>query len=492
MIVAGAQVHRAALYAVHLALKQRYLAVHLQVGQAVEHTAARALQLFAPEQVVKLVKPGVRLKKHHDLFAVFRRLCQRGHNGAVAAYAVKRLLDGAHGGILRRTLHQMHHGIKRMIGVIHQPVAPVDLLKHIVAHQLGDGQRLHVFILELRPLDHAVKAHEHFIQIQRAGDTVTPVLIHPEKLHEQGKHFLAHALLGLQAHNIAGVALGQHFAHGGQHIGTGFLHHGKILVAKHPEHRRVLHLLAGEEAVGVMLDDVLHADQVLHLLIRRKVKQARQRCGQRHHLELGGLAAAPHQLYAQVELLLLHAVGNQILHLKVGADFALKQHLFAFAHHIIQRKGGEQAHAFEVQLAAHALVQGILAVALAQDGLVYPAVELFARYATQALCLIFASRVDAAVAHLKKLIHIGGDNRQKLGALQKRIGGIIRLVHNTSVKAKPAKLPVLHCLALDLAHVRSHVITPFLWCAFHSVGTDVCAPQGRVHQNRLYHRIPGS
>ena len=463
MIVAGTQMHRAAAFAVHIAFKQRYLAVHLQVGQAIEHAAARAFQLFAPEQVVEFIKTGMGFKQHHDLLAVLRRLGQRSHDGAVAAYAVERLLDGAHLGILRRVLHQVHHRIKRVIGMIHQPVALVNALKHILAHQLGNGQRLHAFVLHFRTLDHAVEAHEHLIQIQRAGDAIAAFLLHLEDLHQKGEHLFAHALLRFQTHHRAGSTLAQHFTHGRHHIGTGLLHNGEVLVAQHAEHRRMLHFLAGEQTVGIVLDDVFQTDQVLHILFLRQIKQTGQGRGQSDHFELGSLAAAAHQLDAQIQFLLLHAVGNQILHLQVGDDLMLKQHLFALAHGIIQREGGEQAHALQIEFAAHAFIEGVLAVALAQDGLVHLAVQLFAIHAAKTLFIAFTVLINAVITHLQKFIHIGGHDRQKLCALQKRVGRVIRFVHDPAVKAQPAQLAVFQSLALDLAHARTHVSTPSLW-----------------------------
>ena len=98
--------------------------------------AARAREALAPVEVVFLVKARVRLEEHLHLLAVFGGLGQRRHDGAVAADAVERLADGADRRVLRGQLHQMHHRRKAVVGMVEQPVAPVDLLKRVPAHQL--------------------------------------------------------------------------------------------------------------------------------------------------------------------------------------------------------------------------------------------------------------------------------------------------------------------------------------------------------------------
>ena len=68
--------------------------------------------------------------------------------------------------------------------------------------------------------------------------------------------------------------------------------------------------------------------------------------------------------------------------------------------------------------------------------------------------------VDALIAHLNELIQVGGDDGEKLGALQKRIVGIVRFFLYSPVKRKPTQFAVLDGVPLCFAFVRRTHIPP--------------------------------
>ena len=70
--------------------------------------------------------------------------------------------------------------------------------------------------------------------------------------------------------------------------------------------------------------------------------------------------------------------------------------------------------------------------------------------------------VDALIAHLNELIQVGGDDGEKLGALQKRIVGIVRFFLYSPVKRKPTQFAVLDGVPLCFAFVpRTHIPPSF-------------------------------
>ena len=459
MVVAGAQVHLAARLSVHLAFKQGDLAVRLKARQAVHHAAARAREPLAPVEVVFLVKARMRLEEHLHLLAVFGGLGQRRHDGAVAADAVERLTDGAHRRVLRGQLHQMHHRSKAVVGMVEQPVAPVDLLKRVLPHQGGHLHRLGRRILQPGPLDQRVEVHQHSIQIQRPRDAVAPLTLQPELPHQKREHLLAHALLGLQTHHLAPQAAGEHLAHSGHDILARALPDGEVLVANDAEHRHMLHLILGKQAVQVMLDHILHADEALLLLDLGQVKQPGQRRRQPHQTERPRPMPGARKLDQQVELLLTGTAAPERLHLQKGPYFLFKQRFFAPDMILVQRKGGIELHALQIELATDALIEQVLGVVLMQKLTVDAAVERTPANAAELLSHL-RGLVDALIAHLNELIQVGGDDGEKLGALQKRIVGIVRFFLYSPVKRKPTQFAVLDGVPLCFAFVRRTHISP--------------------------------
>ena len=126
---------------------------------------------------------------------------------------------------------------------------------------------------------------------------------------------------------------------------------------------------------------------------------------------------------------------------------------------LVQRKGGIELHALQIELAADALIKQVLGVVLVQKLTVDAAVERMPADAAELLSLL-RGLVDALIAHLNELIQVGGDDGEKLGALQKRVVGIVRLLLYSPVKRKPTQFAVLDGVPLCFAFVRRTHISP--------------------------------
>ena len=147
------------------------------------------------------------------------------------------------------------------------------------------------------------------------------------------------------------------------------------------------------------------------------------------------------------------------LHLQKGPYFLFKQRFFAPDMILVQRKGGIELHALQIELAADALIKQVLGVVLVQKLTVDAAVERMPADAAELLSLL-RGLVDALIAHLNELIQVGGDDGEKLGALQKRIVGIVRFFLYSPVKRKPTQFAVLDGVPLCFAFVRRTHIPP--------------------------------
>ena len=98
--------------------------------------AAGLFQLLGPEDVIFLVKPGLQLHQHGNLFPVFRRRSQSRDDGGISADPVKGLLDGQHIWILCRRPDEIHHRIEAFIGMHQQDISLPDIGEDIVViHQ---------------------------------------------------------------------------------------------------------------------------------------------------------------------------------------------------------------------------------------------------------------------------------------------------------------------------------------------------------------------
>ncbi len=91
--------------------------------------------------VRQLVESSLQLDERHDLLAGLRGADERMDDRAVRRGAVQGLLDREHVGIARRLLHErLDRGRERVVGVMHEDVAPPDRREH-VGRPLGRLQR---------------------------------------------------------------------------------------------------------------------------------------------------------------------------------------------------------------------------------------------------------------------------------------------------------------------------------------------------------------
>ena len=136
MVVAGAEVAVGAEALRLLADDQRHLGVGLEVDEAVDHLDAGPLQVARPADVALLVEARLQLDQGGHRLAGLGRLDQRRHDRAAVAGAVERLLDRDHVRVARRLLHELHHHLEALVGVVDDEILLADRGEAVAAEIL--------------------------------------------------------------------------------------------------------------------------------------------------------------------------------------------------------------------------------------------------------------------------------------------------------------------------------------------------------------------
>ena len=116
---------------------QTHLGVHLVAHHAIDHMDAGFLEAPGPGDVVGLVESRLQLHHHGDLLAVLHRVHQSTHDAAIAAGAVKGLLDRQHARISGGLLEEVQHTVETLVRVVQQKIPFPETLKDI--HPFAQG-----------------------------------------------------------------------------------------------------------------------------------------------------------------------------------------------------------------------------------------------------------------------------------------------------------------------------------------------------------------
>src|SRR5215831_14335522 len=143
--------------------QQAQLAVCLKPDQAVIHLHALVFEGAGPLDVGGLIKSGLELQYRDDL--LFRRggRDQRADNRRVLAGAVDGLLQRDHVRIAGGAFDEIHHRVKRIVGMVEQNIPLPQLLKNTAA---GGGQAQ---LAGHEALVFQVRALGQLIEVEQAG-----------------------------------------------------------------------------------------------------------------------------------------------------------------------------------------------------------------------------------------------------------------------------------------------------------------------------------
>ena len=107
IVIAGAQMDIAAKPIVISTNHQTHLGMDLVSHHAVDHVNAGLFEAAGPGDVVGLVKSCLQFHHYGDLLAVLHRIHEGSHDAAIAARAIKGLLDSQNARIGRCLLEEL-------------------------------------------------------------------------------------------------------------------------------------------------------------------------------------------------------------------------------------------------------------------------------------------------------------------------------------------------------------------------------------------------
>ena len=122
-----------------------------KANETKDHVHSGALEAPGPQNIIFLVKSGLKLNDHRDLLA---QLCGRNegvNDRAVTTTAVEGLLDGKDVWIVGCHLQKLDHGVKAVVGMVQKNIFSAHQGKEIfVTHHLHGKSWVKRRIFEVR------------------------------------------------------------------------------------------------------------------------------------------------------------------------------------------------------------------------------------------------------------------------------------------------------------------------------------------------------
>ena len=274
IIVAGADLRQVLILAVDAAGDKGQLGMDLVIVEAVEHSAARVLELLGPVDVVLLVKAGAQLDHRDDLLAVLGSGDQGVHDLGVAGHAVERHFDRHNVGVSTRAQQHLDKRANALVRVGQQHVMLADLGVQVVPcrglHGLCRGieQRRVAAVSRDAPGQLEQRAG---VERRRLG--ITAIRGHDELVPQEFDDLLRGVRPELQAHSRELTALFQQLAHDIAEIDVVIHHalvHRDVRVAGHAEQALLLHRAGAENRRGIVGDQLLHKGKAGRLAVLDK------------------------------------------------------------------------------------------------------------------------------------------------------------------------------------------------------------------------------
>ena len=241
---------------------QADLGVGLVAANAVDDVRPRLLERARPLDVRLLVEARHQLHDDGDLLARLRRPRQRLHDGAVAAGAIQRLLDGEDVGVGGGLRDERDHRVERLVRMVEEDFAfrhPPEHVGEVERPRLQRRQRLEgrlAEVLEGGQL-HQRKEGPH---VQRTAHVVDVRDFDLEPLDQDAEQGVADPLLHLQPDHPAEAPLAQLVFDRLQVVAPAFLVQLHLRVARDAEGGRLQDRLAREQRGQLGPDDLLEQD----------------------------------------------------------------------------------------------------------------------------------------------------------------------------------------------------------------------------------------
>ena len=244
----------------------RDLGVRLEAEDAVDDVAAGFLEAARHDDVVLLVEARLDLHEHRDLLAVAGSVGERRDDRRLARDAVERLLDGEYGIVIGGRADEVLDRRERLVRMVDEHVLLADGLPDVLRLARGklDRRLRHEGLVAQRIVAAEVGERREEGAAERPVNRVDVELVELELLLERLARLLRARFGDLEAHGRALAPLLEGFLDFEQQV-VDVLADVEVGVARDTERRRLEDLVAGEEALGEVAQDVLKVEVVLEL-----------------------------------------------------------------------------------------------------------------------------------------------------------------------------------------------------------------------------------
>ena len=273
----------------------------LEADDPVDHVDARLFEGTGPADVGLLVEARLQLDDRRHLLAVLGRPDQRGHDGAVPAGAVERLLDPQHGGVLGRLGDEgLDRGGEGVVGVVDQHVALAqdgEELGRLMGRRRQAGRRhgrpgLDVQVGTVQGVDPPQPA-----QVERGRHAEDAVARHLELGGQQLDELLVHVGAHLESQGPTEPAAAQLHLNGHQQVVRLVLFERQVGVAGDAEGVVLPDAHAREQGLEMRRDHLLQRDEPLAVGHDHEARQDRRDLDPRDAtLAGGGVLHLDHQV----------------------------------------------------------------------------------------------------------------------------------------------------------------------------------------------------
>ncbi|MGC4113208.1 MAG: hypothetical protein QM765_00720 [Myxococcales bacterium] len=395
-------------------------------------------------------KRALSLDEHGHLLAGERRPLQRRDDRRVGAGAVQRLLDGQHVRVVGGGLDELHHRPEGLVGQVDDDVLLADgVPQRRRAVEGRDRLRLEGLVVQALAVQARGELHER-LEVERPVDLVEVAdRVEPQLLAQPAGHLRRGVGLELQAQRVALLASPQHVLHRLEQVADLLVVHGEVGVARDAEEGGLLDLVAREEALQVVPDDVLD-QQVAVAAVGGQEEEPRPGAGQGQHgpalrLAAGALGLEPHRevdgeagdLQPLAAAVVLDRHRRQRREELVG-EVALDDGLVL----ALQRLGAHPADVSAAERGQHVLLQAAVELGHHRPRAPGDLRELLGgRHPRGAapVRLVLERAEQLADAHHEELVQVGADDGQERQALQERVLEVERLLQHAVVEGEPGE-----------------------------------------------------
>ena len=236
-------------------------------NNAVGDMDARIFKLSRPQNVARLIKARSQFNQHCYLLAALSGADETGNEWAVTRRAIQALFDANNLGVGCRILNELlHRAFERLVGVMQQNVASANGCEDVcmIIIQASGRECCHA-----RPVQISNVGVSNFVQgpvVHQAFGFVNIIGIHLQFFHQELQDSRIGTGSNFQANHARKAPLLEQMLRGFQKIFGVFTVALNLCIAGNAESKNLQNLHARKEIIKVVLNDVLHGNEIVAVL----------------------------------------------------------------------------------------------------------------------------------------------------------------------------------------------------------------------------------